>query len=100
MASGNGKTEPGDFSPGSICECQLRLVVADADTKDRRRQVNTRLFDLVNELRAQAGRAQAANDFARLNAGLFKLEDVGHGDDIAFHALDFGDLRNLTAAVA
>ena len=49
--------------------------------------MNAGSFDLVHELRPQSGRPQPADNLAVLDAGLLEDEDVGHGDDITFHAL-------------
>ena len=46
------------------------------------------------------GRAQATNNFTVLIAGLLEEEDIGHGDDIAFHPADFGNIDHFSSAIS
>ena len=51
-------------------------------------------------LRPDPGGAEPADHLAvRADAGLLEQEDLLHGDDVAFHAGDFGDGRHLARAV-
>src|SRR5262245_34142130 len=78
---------------------RLELVFLP-DSKHRGRQVNSGGFDTVGELRADTGRTDTSDDLATLDTGLLELENVGHGNHFAFHALDFGDLDHFSRAVA
>src|SRR5262245_47271127 len=73
-----------------------RLV---AEAEEARRQVDAHDLELLDELRADAGRLQATLDLALGHAGLLEDEHVLHDDDVAFHALDFGDVGDLARAV-
>src|SRR5690242_5143663 len=86
-------------APALKFRCDMALVTLLADTQDRGWQVDTGGLDLFDELRAQAGWSDAANDLASLDACLLEFEDVGHGNDFTFHALDFGNLGDFTRTV-
>ena len=66
-----------------------------SNSEDGRRKVNARRFDLVHKLGPQTRRAQAANYLAVFNAGLLEDKDIGHGNDVTFHATDLSDVDNF-----
>src|SRR5262245_24071132 len=67
--------------------------------EEARRQMDAHHLELLDELGPDAGRLQAALDLAFDDARLLEHEDVLHDDDVAFHALDLGDVRDLPGAV-
>src|SRR5215218_1196028 len=70
-----------------------------AEAEEARRQMDTHHLELLDELRADAGRLQATLDLALDDPGLLEDEHVLHDDDVAFHALDLGDVDDLPRAV-
>src|SRR5437868_12123338 len=70
-----------------------------AEAEEARRQVDPHDLELLDELRADAGRLQATLDLALDDAGLLEDEDVLHDDDVAFHPLDLGDVDDLPGPV-
>src|SRR5438105_13240527 len=75
----------------------LRLLVREAE--DVRRHVDAHDLELLDELGADPGGLEATLDLALDDARLLEDEDVLHDDDVAFHALDFGDVGDLPRAV-
>src|SRR5688572_12071469 len=69
------------------------------EAEEARRQVDAHDLELLDELGPDAGRLQAALDLAVDDAGLFEHEHVLHDDDVAFHALDLGDVDDLPGPV-
>ncbi len=61
--------------------------------------MQTSRFNPVHEFGAEAGRAQSAYHFAILYARLLKNKQVGRGDHVAFHALNFRDGDDFAGAV-
>src|SRR5690349_24699197 len=62
------------------------------EAEQARRQVDAHDLELLDELGSDAGRLQAALDLAFDDARLLEHEHVLHDDDVAFHALDLGDV--------
>ena len=69
------------------------------EAEESGREVDAHDLELLDELRPDAGRLEAALDLAFDDAGLLEDEDVLHDDDVAFHALDLGDVGDLAGAV-
>src|SRR3954469_20173467 len=70
-----------------------------AEAEEARRQMDAHHLELLDELGADAGRLEATLDLALDDAGLLEDEDVLHDDDVAFHPLDLGDVRDLPGPV-
>src|SRR6478752_339913 len=70
-----------------------------AEAEEARRQMDAHHLELLDELRSDAGRLEAALDLAFDDTGLLEDEDVLHDDDVAFHPLDLGDVDDLPGAV-
>src|ERR1044072_7987926 len=56
-------------------------------------------LERLAELRADAGRLEPALDLAVDDAGLLEHEHVLHDDRVALHALDLGDVHDLSRAI-
>src|SRR5262245_60466649 len=80
----------------SAVSCPGRLVV---EPEQARRQVDALDLELLDELGPDAGRLEATLDLALDDARLFEHEHVLHHDDVTFHALDLGDVRDPARAV-
>src|SRR6478752_230326 len=78
-------------------QVSFRRLVREAE--EARRQVDAHDLELLDELRPDPGRLEPALDLALDDAGLLEDEDVLHDDDIAFHALDLGDVDDLPGPV-
>src|SRR5690349_13944598 len=74
-----------------------RRLVGEAE--EARRQVDAHDLELLDELRPDPGRLEASLDLALDDAGLLEDEHVLHDDDVAFHALDLGDVHDLPGPV-
>src|SRR6478752_7196454 len=70
-----------------------------AEAEEARRQMDAHHLELLDELRSDAGRLEAALDLAFDDTGLLEDEDVLHDDDVAFHPLDLGDVDDLPGPV-
>src|SRR5689334_13017675 len=79
----------------NIC-CSPRSV---AEAEEARGQMDSHHLELLDGLRPDPGRLQAALDLAFDDARLLEDEDVLHDDDVAFHALDLGDVDDLPGPV-
>src|SRR5664279_1577696 len=77
----------------SPCSC------SEVEAEEARRQMDAHHLELLDELRADAGRLEATLDLAFDDARLFEDEHVLHDDDIAFHTLDLGDVHDLAGTV-
>src|SRR6187455_1715670 len=69
------------------------------EAEETRRQVDAHDLELLDELRPDTGRLEASLDLALDHAGLLEDEHVLHDDDVAFHALDLGDVGDLPGPV-
>src|SRR3954447_16807893 len=69
------------------------------EAEEIRCHVDAHDLELLDELGSDAGRLQPAHDLPFGDARLLEDEDVLHHDDVAFHALDFGDVGDLARAV-
>src|SRR5262245_28623716 len=67
--------------------------------EEARRQMDAHHLELLDELRPDARRLEPALDLAFDDTGLLEDEDVLHDDDVAFHALDLGDVDDLPGPV-
>ena len=76
-----------------------RSVRLEGEAEEAGRQVDALRLELLDELRPDAGRLEAALDLAVDDAGLLEDEHVLHDDDVTFHALDLGDVGDLARAV-
>src|SRR4029079_1994792 len=85
-ASVNGST-------GQPPPCSVRVA------EEARRQMDAHHLELLDELRPDACRLEPALDLSFDDARLLEDEDVLHDDDVAFHALDLGDVRDLPGPV-
>src|ERR1700704_1613197 len=83
----------------STMSASFRWGLSVREAEDVRCHVNTHDLELLDELGADPGRLEAALDLALDDARLLEHEDVLHDDDVAFHALDFGDVGDLPGAV-
>src|SRR6476659_576793 len=63
------------------------------------REVDAHDLELLDELGPDPGRLEPALDLALDHAGLLEDEHVLHDDDVAFHALDLGDVDDLPGPV-
>src|SRR5438093_287644 len=72
---------------------------SEVESEEARREMDAHHLELLHELRTDAGRLQPALDLAFDDARLLEHEDVLHDDDVAFHALDLGDVRDLPGPV-
>src|SRR3954467_2310587 len=81
---------------GSTVSSSPRLV---AEAEEARGQMDPHHLELLDELRSDAGWLQAALDLAFGHPGLLEDEHVLHDDDVAFHALDLGDVDDLPGPV-
>src|SRR6478672_786468 len=70
-----------------------------AEAEEARRQMDAHHLELLDELRSDAGRLEAALDLAFDDPGLLEDEPVLHDDHITFHALDLGDVDDLPGPV-
>src|SRR5258705_13791424 len=70
-----------------------------AEAEEARRQMDPHHLELLDELGANARRLEAALDLALHDPGLLENEHVLHDDDVAFHALDLGDVDDLPGPV-
>src|SRR5258705_9776144 len=70
-----------------------------AEAEEARRQMDPHHLELLDELGANARRLEAALDLALHDPGLLEDEHVLHDDDVAFHALDLGDVDDLPGPV-
>src|SRR6202008_3581970 len=70
-----------------------------AEAEEARGQMDAHHLELLDELRPDPGRLQAALDLALDNARLLEDEHVLHDDDVAFHALDLGDVDDLPGPI-
>src|SRR6476646_748055 len=70
-----------------------------AEAEAARRQVDAQHLELLDERGTEAGRLEAAMDLALDDTGLLEDEHVLHDDDVAFHALDLGDVDDLPGPV-
>src|SRR5215475_4976139 len=77
----------------------VSISVLEGEPEDVVREVDALRFELLDELRPDAGRLEPALDLAVDHAGLLEDEHVLHDDGVAFHALDLGDVRDLAGAV-
>src|SRR5258707_15725088 len=71
-----------------------------AEAKDRRRELDARVFDLGHELGPDAGRLDSPDDLAVFERLLLEQEHILEGDFVPFHTLHFGDVGHLARAVA
>src|SRR4026209_66460 len=62
------------------------------EAEEARWQVDAHDLELLDELGPDPGRLQPSLDLALDDAGLLEDEHVLHDDDVAFHALDLGDV--------
>src|SRR5262245_48707416 len=69
------------------------------EAEEARRQVDAHDLELFDELGPDPGRLQPPLDLALDDAGLLEDEDILHHDDVTFHTLDLGDVRDLAGAV-
>src|SRR6185312_157865 len=69
------------------------------EPEEARRQVDAHDLELLDELGPDPGRLQPALDLALDDAGLLEDEHILHHDDVTFHPLDLGDVRDLARAV-
>src|SRR6476659_4859207 len=69
------------------------------EAEEARRQVDAHDLELLDELRPDPGRLQPALDLALDDTGLLEDEHVLHDDDVAFYALDLGDVDDLPGPV-
>src|SRR5688500_7077014 len=69
------------------------------EAEDVRREMDAHHLELLHELRPDPGRLEAALDLALDDARLLEDEHVLHDDDVALHALDLGDVRDLPGPV-
>src|SRR4029078_8025479 len=69
------------------------------EAEETRRQVDGHDLEILDELRPDPGRLQPALDLALDDTGLLEDEHVLHDDDVAFHALDLGDVDDLPGPV-
>src|SRR3954466_98082 len=76
-----------------------RLLEVVGVHEQARRQVDALDLELLDELGPDPGRLQPALDLPFGDARLLEDEDVLHDDNVAFHALDFRDVRDLAGAV-
>src|SRR5436190_2155435 len=67
--------------------------------EDVLRQLDAGGLELLAELRADARRAELADDLAVDVRGLLEDEHVLQHDRLAFHALDLGDVRDLARSI-
>src|SRR5262245_29784881 len=67
--------------------------------EEARRQMDAHHLELLDELRPDARRLEPALDLAFDDTGLLEDEHVLHDDDVAFHALDLGDVDDLPGPV-
>src|SRR4051794_2413352 len=81
---------------GSTVRSPSRSV---AEAEEARRKMDPHHLELLDELRSNAGRLEAALDLAFDDAGLLEDEDILHHDDVAFHPLDLGDVDDLPGPV-
>src|SRR6185312_7665118 len=69
------------------------------EAEEAGRQVDAHDLELLDELGPDPGRLEPALDLALDHAGLLEDEHVLHDDDVAFHALDLGDVDDLPGPV-
>src|SRR6185436_21094553 len=69
------------------------------EPEEARWQVDAHDLELLDELGPDPGRLQPSLDLALDDAGLLEDEHVLHDDDVAFHALDLGDVDDLPGPV-
>src|SRR6186997_1595261 len=69
------------------------------EAEEARRQVDAHDLELLDELGPDPGRLQPSLDLALDDSGLLEDEHVLHDDDVAFHALDLGDVDDLPGPV-
>src|SRR4051794_27307679 len=69
------------------------------EAEEARRQMDAHHLELLDEFRPDAGRLQSTLDLALDDAGLLEDKHILHDDDITFHTLDLGDVRDLAGAV-
>src|SRR6186997_146066 len=69
------------------------------EAEEARRQVDAHDLELLDELGPDPGRLQPSLDLALDDAGLLEDEHVLHDDDVAFHALDLGDVDDFPGPV-
>src|SRR5262245_4976139 len=74
-------------------------VILVREAEDAVREMDAHRLELLDELRTDTRRLQAALDLAVQDAGLLEHEHVLHDDRVAFHALDLGDVDDLAGAV-
>src|SRR5438477_4512355 len=70
-----------------------------AEAEEARRQMDAHHLELLDEHGADARGLEAALDLALDDPGLLEDEHVLHDDDVAFHALDLGDVDDLARPV-
>src|SRR5260221_5597741 len=76
-----------------------QLLLSEVEAEEARREMDAHHLELLDELRSDTGRLEAALDLAFDDAGLLEDEHVLHDDHITFHALDLGDVHDLAGTV-
>src|SRR3990172_4906736 len=75
------------------------IARSEAEAEDAVRQVDAHGLEVLDELRPDAGRLQAALDLPVEDARLLEHEHVLHDDRVALHPLDLGDVDDLAGPV-
>src|SRR5664280_1755877 len=81
------------------CTMGLPAFALEDEAEESGRQVDPLHLELLDELRTDAGRLEAALDLALDDARLLEDEDVLHHDHVAFHPLDLGDVRDTPRSI-